>query len=100
MGGLAVAALLATVAVGSSRSAGALTRAYWPRRSPAAAILLWQALGLASGLAAVGALLGVGVSGQGSRPTGVLSGLGRLASRLVSGRLLGPHASPMVTAVR
>jgi hypothetical protein len=100
MGGLAVAALLATVAAGSSRSAGALTRASWPRRSPAAAILLWQALGLASGLAAVGALLAVGVSGQGNRPTGVLSGLGRLASRLVSGRLLDPHASPLVTAVR
>ncbi len=34
-------------------------RASWPRRSPAAAILLWQALGLASGLAAVGTLLGL-----------------------------------------
>jgi Zn-dependent protease with chaperone function len=100
MGGLAVAALLATVAVGSSRTASALTRASWPRRSPAAAILLWQALGLAAGLAAVGALLAFGVSGQGTRPTGVLSGLARLASRLVSGRLLDPHASPLVTAVR
>jgi Zn-dependent protease with chaperone function len=75
-------------------------RASWPRRSPAAAILLWQALGLAAGLAAVGALLAVGVSGEGNRPTGVLGGLGRLASRLVSGRLLDPHASPLVTAVR
>jgi Zn-dependent protease with chaperone function len=34
-------------------------QASWPRRSPAAAILLWQALGLASGLAAVGTLLGL-----------------------------------------
>jgi Zn-dependent protease with chaperone function len=75
-------------------------RASWPRRSPAAAILLWQALSLAAGLAAVGALLAVGVSGEGNRPTGVLSGLGRLASRLVSGRLLDPHASPLVTVVR
>src|SRR5215471_10174679 len=100
MGGLAVAALLATVAVGSSRSASALMHASWPRRSPAAAILLWQALGLAAGLAAVGALLAVGVSGQGTRPRGVLAGLGRLASRLVSGRLLDPHASPLVIAVR
>jgi Zn-dependent protease with chaperone function len=75
-------------------------RASWPRRSPAAAILLWQALGLAAGLAAVGALLAVGVSGEGNRPTGVVGGLGRLASRLVSGRLLDPHASPLVTAVR
>jgi Zn-dependent protease with chaperone function len=100
MAGLAVAALLATVAVGSSRTASALMRASWPRRSPAAAILLWQALGLAAGLAAVGALLAVGVSGQGTRPRGVLSGLGMLASRLASGRLLDSHASPLVTAVR
>ena len=100
MGGLAVAALLATVAVGSSRTAGALMRASWPRRSPAAAILLWQALGLAAGLAAVGALLAIGVSGQGSHPTGVLGGLGELASRLASGRLPDPHSSLLVTAVR
>ena len=100
MGGLAVAALLATVAVGSSRTAGALMRASWPRRSPAAAILLWQALGLAAGLAAVGALVAIGVSGQGSRPTGVLSGLGKLASRLASGQLPDPHASPLVTTIR
>jgi Zn-dependent protease with chaperone function len=100
MGGLAVAALLATVAVGSSRTASTLMRASWPRRSPAAAILLWQALGLAAGLAAVGALLAVGVSGQGTRPRGVLSGLGMLASRLASGQLLDSHASPLVTAVR
>jgi len=100
MGGLAVAALLATVAVGSSRTAGALMRASWPRRSPAAAILLWQALGLAAGLAAVGALLAIGVSGQGSHPTGVLGGLSELASRLASGRLPDPHSSLLVTAVR
>ncbi len=34
-------------------------QARWPQRSPAAAILLWQALGLASGLAAVGTLIGL-----------------------------------------
>ena len=100
MGGLAVAALLATVAVGSSRTASVLMRASWPRRSPAAAILLWQALGLAAGLAAVGTLLAVGVSGQGNRPRGVLSGLGMLVSRLASGRPLDPHASLLLTALR
>jgi Zn-dependent protease with chaperone function len=100
MGGLAVAALLATVAVGSSRTASALMRASWPRRSPAAAILLWQALGLAAGLATVGALLAVGVSGEGTRLRGVLSGLGMLVSRLASGRLLYPHASPLLTVLR
>src|SRR5580693_7722228 len=56
MTGLDDAALLAVVAIGSALGASALVKASWPRRSPAAAILLWQALGLASGLAAVGTL--------------------------------------------
>jgi bla regulator protein blaR1 len=66
MKGLADAALLAVVAIGSVHGASALRRASWPRRSPAAAILLWQALGLAGGLAAVGALVGLGLPGSGS----------------------------------
>ena len=74
MGALADAILLAAVAVGSVRCAHAMLRVSWPRRSPAAAILLWQALGLAGGLAAVGALLAVGVSGPGDAG-GVLGGL-------------------------
>lgn len=99
MGGLAEAALLAAVAVGCARSARALQRASWPRRSPAAAILLWQALGLAGGLAAVGALLALGLGGpepwsEGAH--GVLAGLGRL----VSGQLLDTHQPPLVTALR
>src|SRR5271154_4672214 len=59
MTGLDDAALLAVVAIGSAFGASALVQASWPRRSPAAAILLWQALGLASGLAAVGTLIGL-----------------------------------------
>jgi hypothetical protein len=59
MTGLDDAALLAVVAITSALGASALPRAKWPRRSPAAAILLWQALGLASGLAAVGTLIGL-----------------------------------------
>jgi Peptidase family M48 len=59
MTGLDDAALLAVVAIASALGASALPRASWPRRSPAAAILLWQALGLASGLAAVGTLIGL-----------------------------------------
>jgi Zn-dependent protease with chaperone function len=99
MGGLADAALLAAVAVGSARSAHVLPRASWPRRSPAAAILLWQALGLAGGLAAVGALLALGVGGQNVRfagVPGVLGGLGRVAS----GQLIDPHEPPVVTVAR
>ncbi len=64
MQGLADAALLAAVATGSVLGASALVSASWPRRSPAAAILLWQALGLAAGLAAVGTLIGLGMPGS------------------------------------
>ena len=83
MGALADAVLLTAVAVGSVQCARAMVRVSWPRRSPAAAILLWQALGLAGGLAAVGALLALGVDGLAARSTGmpgVLGGLSQLAS--------------------
>jgi Zn-dependent protease with chaperone function len=100
MGGLAVAALLTAVAVGSAQGASALLRAHWPRRSPAAAILLWQALGLASGLAAIGALLAVGVGGRGTQRAGVLGGLTVLARRLAAGHWLDPNEPLVVTAVR
>jgi Zn-dependent protease with chaperone function len=64
MQGLADTALLAVVAIGSVLGASALVSASWPRRSPVAAILLWQALGLAAGLAAVGTLIGLGMPGS------------------------------------
>ena len=57
---LAAVLVLAAVAVGTIPAAAALLSARWPYRSPAAAILLWQALGLSWGLAAVGALAGLG----------------------------------------
>jgi len=99
MGALAEAVLLAAVAVGSVRCAHAMLRATWPRRSPAAAILLWQALGLAGGLAAVGALLAIGVSGPGAQ-AGVLGGLTVVAGRLASGELIAPHQAVVLTAAR
>jgi Zn-dependent protease with chaperone function len=76
-----------------------MLRANWPRRSPAAAILLWQALGLAGGLAAVGALLAIGVSGPGTQ-AGVLGGLTVVAGRLASGELIAPHQPVLLTAAR
>ncbi len=100
MGGLAVAGLLTAVALGSAQSASALLRASWPRRSPAAAILLWQALGLAGGLAAVGALLAVGVGGQGTQRAGVLGGLTTLARRLAAGQVLDPRQPALLTLLR
>jgi Zn-dependent protease with chaperone function len=70
--------ILAAVAIGCIPAASALAAASWPRRSPAAAILLWQALGLGWGLAAVGALIGLGATAPGAA---VVSGaLDRLAS--------------------
>ncbi|MGH3167529.1 MAG: M56 family metallopeptidase [Trebonia sp.] len=99
MGALADAVLLAAVAVGSVRCAHAMLRVTWPRRSPAAAILLWQALGLAGGLAAVGALLAVGVSGPGAQ-VGVLGGLAVVAGRLASGELVASHQPVALTATR
>jgi Zn-dependent protease with chaperone function len=86
MTGLDDAALLAVVAIGSALGASALPRASWPRRSPAAAILLWQALGLASGLAAVGTLIGLALpSSQGGLVRSVL----HAATLLRSGDVLG-----------
>jgi bla regulator protein blaR1 len=79
MTGLEDAALLAVVAIGSAFGASALVQASWPRRSPAAAILLWQALGLASGLAAVGTLIGLAMPA---------SNLGVVRSALRAGTLL------------
>jgi hypothetical protein len=97
MGELADATLLAAVAVGSVRGASALACASWPRRSPAAAILLWQALGLAGGLAAVGAFVAVGVNNEG---TGVVGGVLIAARRLAAGQL-GSHREPaLITLVQ
>jgi Zn-dependent protease with chaperone function len=79
MTGIDDAALLAVVAVASALGASALPRAGWPRRSPAAAILLWQALGLASGLAAVGTLIGLALpASQGGLVFSVLRAAGQL----------------------
>src|SRR6201995_2608990 len=99
MGALADAVLLTAVAVGSVRCAHAMVHVTWPRRSPATAILLWQALGLAGGLAAVGALLAIGVSGPGTQ-AGVLSGLTMVAGRMASGQIVAPHQPVMLTAAR
>ena len=79
MTGLEDAAFLAVVAIGSALGASALVQASWPRRSPAAAILLWQALGLAAGLAAVGTLIGLAMPA---------SNAGVLRSALRAGTLL------------
>ena len=86
MTGIEDAALLAVVAIGSALGASALPRASWPRRCPAADILLWQALGLASGLAAVGTLIGLALpASQG----GLVLSMLRAAGLLRDGELFG-----------
>jgi Zn-dependent protease with chaperone function len=88
--------ILAAVAIGCVPAATALAAASWPRRSPAAAILLWQALGLGWGLAAVGALIGFGATAPGAA---VASGaLDRLTSIARAGGV--PAAVDVVGAVR
>ena len=86
MTGIDDAALLAVVAIGSALGASALPRASWPRRCPAAAILLWQALGLASGLAAVGTLIGLALPVSRG---GLVSSVLRAAGLLRDGDVFG-----------
>jgi Zn-dependent protease with chaperone function len=93
MTGLEDAALLAVVAIGSAFGASALGQARWPRRSPATAILLWQGLGLASGLAAVGTLLGLAMPASN---TGVVRSVWHLAALFRTGgplRVIGAFSA-------
>jgi Zn-dependent protease with chaperone function len=89
--------LLAVVAVGTIPAAAALASARWPSRSPAAAILLWQALGLSWGLAAVGALVGLGtVHTRWGVAGGALSG----AIHALRHAALEPTAEAMLAVAR
>lgn len=96
MKGLADAALLAALAMGSVLGASALVQASWPRRSPAAAILLWQALGLAGGLAAVGTLVSLGLPGD---HLGVAGSLLHLGNVFPAAAFRFPVALGMVSAL-
>ena len=82
MGGLASAALLAAVCVACGPAALALAAATWPLRCPPAAILLWQALGLCWGLAAVGAFAAAAVTPD---RTGIAAGVIAFGTRLIAG---------------
>ncbi len=62
-----------------------LERASWPSRAPRSAIALWQAIGLAGGLAAVGAGLAVAVA---PLHLGLYSGIVHLVSQAASGHPL------------
>jgi Zn-dependent protease with chaperone function len=61
------------VAIGLVPAASGLADARWPHRSPAAAILLWQAMGLGWGLATIGTLAALGADpGQSGLAGGAL----------------------------
>jgi bla regulator protein blaR1 len=84
--------LLGMVAVGCVAAAHLLAGATWPRRSPAVAIALWQAIGLAWGVATVGALAGFGASGLAGGPALDPSALAAAAAR--AARLLIGSGAP------
>lgn len=67
----------------------ALARAAWPVRSPRAALVLWQAIGLGGGLAILGAGITLAVSGL---HRSWLAGIGALPGAVAA----GPHGGPGV----
>jgi Zn-dependent protease with chaperone function len=91
------ALLLAAVAVGTVPGAAALASARWPYRSPGAAILLWQALGLSWGLAAVGALAGLGAV---PARWGVAGGALRGAVHALRDAALGFGSAALIAVIR
>jgi Zn-dependent protease with chaperone function len=82
--------VLGAIAIGCVPTARLLGNAAWPRRAPTVAIALWQALGLAWGLATVGTLIGLGALGL--KVTGRLSSVATSAEQ--SARLLSAPQSP------
>jgi Zn-dependent protease with chaperone function len=84
--------VLALAAACCVQAAAMLAAARWPRRAPAAAIVLWQALGLGWGLATIGTLLGLSTAGL---PSGVAGGAMSEMGLLAGGRV---GAGPMVVA--
>lgn len=85
-------ALLALIALGTVGGAHLLSRARWPWRTPRTAIALWQALGLAWGVATIGTLLGFALLPYGQ---GIAGGLPALIKD-DAGRLGPPHLAALL----
>jgi len=94
---------LGAVAIGCVVVAHLLAGANWPRRSPAVAIALWQALGLGWGVATVGTLAGFGASGlpgrAGAGVTSIAAGSAQAAG-LVLGTGTAARGWDVLTALR
>jgi hypothetical protein len=86
---------LATVAVGLLPAAAELANARWPRRSPAAAIMLWQAMGLGWGVAGIGTLAALGADPRGP---GVAGGAFTVLDKAVRD-VAGEARSPGIVAL-
>lgn len=79
---LAIAAVLGALALALAWPVPVLlSRATWPSRAPAVALVLWQAIALAGGLSMIGCLLAFGSAPAGTFPAAV----GQLAPLLLSG---------------
>jgi Zn-dependent protease with chaperone function len=89
--------VLAAFAVACIPAGSALAAARWPRRSPAAAIVLWQALGLGWGVAAVGALTALGTADGSS---GVAGGALALGSRVLDGTFAAARTRPLLAGIQ
>ncbi len=72
-----------------------LSRARWPARSPALALVLWQAIALAGGLSMIGALLGYGLLGFGAN---LLDGVRSLTGNLDAAAVPAPFTRVLALA--
>ncbi len=83
---LAISALLGALALALAWPVPVvLSRAEWPARSPAVALVLWQAIALAGGLSMIGCLLAFGAAPAGS--------LAAAVAQLVPAVFVGPIPS-------
>jgi Zn-dependent protease with chaperone function len=89
--------LLAGVAMIAVAAATMLSTAIWPRRAPGAAILLWQAIGLGWGLAAVGALAALAAT---PAHDGVAGGVFAFAANAVTRPASPAAAGPLLETLR
>ena len=85
-------ALIALAVVLAWPAPEALARARWPARSPRAALVLWQAIGLGGGLAILGAGVTLAVSGL---HRSWLAGLAALPAAALDGGRAGPGLGPL-----